>query len=80
VTADHLHSGPLSEIITSATAMNMLVHCWQKKKKSTANGSNYIEKECFVASPPNSAIVLFVSAVVSMEINRRHYFCSNIHI
>ena len=41
-----------------------------------------IEKQCFVAanlSLSNSVIVLFVFVAVSLEINRRHYFQSNLH-
>jgi len=50
-----------------------LVHRWSK---CIDNGSGYIEKQCFVAVfvLSNSAIVLFVSVVASMEINRKHYF------
>ena len=48
--------------------MQALVHCW---RKCIANGGDYLEKECFVAKN-----LLFVSVVVSMEINREHYFRS----
>ena len=56
-----------------------LVHCWQK---CIANGGDYIEKQCFVTENSlhqNRVIVLPVPVVVSMEINRRHYFSSNLH-
>jgi len=46
--------------------------------KWIANGGDDVEKECFVweFALSNSVIVLFVSVVVSMEINGRHYFQS----
>ena len=40
-----------------------------------------VEKECFAVGNllyQNSFIALFVSVVVSKEINRRHYFWSNL--
>ena len=49
--------------------MQALVHCW---RKCIAIGDDYVQK--FALS--NSVIVLFVSIVVSKEINRRHYFWS----
>jgi len=58
--------------------MQTLVHGW---RKCIANGGDCVEKQCFVAknfSLSNSVIVLFVSIVVFMEINRRHYFRSGL--
>ena len=51
-------------------SMQALVQHW---KKSIANGGNRVEKQSFVAE--NS---LYVSVVISMEINRRHSFQSNL--
>ena len=51
-------------------SMQALVQHW---KKSIANGGNHVEKQSFVAD--NS---LYVSVVISMEINRRHSFQSNL--
>ena len=51
-----------------------LVHHCQKR---TVNGSGYVEKYYFIAENLqflSSVIVLIVSVVVSMEINRRYYF------
>ena len=42
-------------------------------KKCIVNGSDYDEKQCF-AENFLSVIVPLVSIVVTMEINRRHYF------
>ena len=60
-------------------AMQTLVYCWQK---CIANGGDYVEKECFGAENflYQVTLVLFVSVVVSMEINKKHYFWSNLHI
>ena len=52
-------------------------------EKCTATGSGYVEKQCFVAEylfNQNSAVVLSVSAAVSIEINRRQYFWSDLCI
>lgn len=35
---------------------------------------------CFVSLLSNSIYVLFVSVVVAMEINERHYFQSKLHV
>jgi len=58
-------------------SMQTLVCGWQKCR---ANGSGCAEKWCFVAEKLlyRSVTVLFVSLTVSMEINRRHYFQSNL--
>jgi len=50
-------------------------------QSNIANGSDYAEKQHFIAefALSNSVIVLIVSVVVSMEINRMHYFWSNLH-
>ena len=53
---------------------HVLVHHW---RRCIANDGDYIEKQCFAIS--NSVIVLFISAAVSMEINRRHQFQGNLH-
>ena len=59
-------------------SMQALVHCWWK---CTPNGGDYVEK-CFCswefALSNIGVIVLFASVVVSMEINSRHYFQSNV--
>jgi len=55
-----------------------LVHGWQK---CTANGGEYVERNTFCCQEfalSDSVIVFFVSVEVSMEINRRHYFWSNL--
>ena len=55
--------------------MQAPVHCWQKCR---ANGGDRVKVLCsreFALS--NSVMVLFVSVVVSTEINRRHYFQSD---
>ena len=52
------------------------VHCWQK-----FTGGGHIEKQCFVAENLVYQVLLLCSLylfVVSMEINRRHYFQSNL--
>ena len=57
--------------------MQALVHRWQKW---VADGDNCIGKQCcsweFALS--NSVIVLFLSGVVSIEINRKRYFQSSL--
>jgi len=58
--------------------MQALVHRWPK---CTAIGGDYVNKMVFCSQEfalSNSVIVLFVSIVVSMEINRRHYFRSGL--
>ena len=63
--------------VTSA-GMLALVHCWWT---CIANGGDCVEKQCFVAENfLYSVFVLFVSVVVSIEINRRHCFWSDLHI
>ena len=57
--------------------MQVLVHCWWK---CIANGSDYVEKQGFVAENllyQRVIVVLFVAVVVSKEINKMHYFWSN---
>lgn len=52
-------------------------------KKWVANSSDYIEKWCFVDEVGVYQTVLlcpFMPLVVSMEMNRRHYFQSNLRI
>ena len=51
-------------------------------QSNIANGSDYAEKQHFIAefALSNSVIVLIVSVVVSMEINRRQYFQSKLRI
>jgi len=60
--------------------MQAFVHCsW----KCIANGGACVEKIVFCNwefALSKSVFVLFVSIVVSMEINRRHYFLSNLCI
>ena len=59
--------------------MQVLTHSWQKYM---ANDGDSVGKTVFCSSEcvlSNSIIVLFVS-VVSMEINRRHYFQRDLHI
>ena len=48
-----------------------LGHCWWK---GTTNGGDCVEKECLL----NSVTVHFV--IASVEISRRHYFWSDLHI
>ena len=58
--------------------MQALVHLWWKR---IASGDDCTEK-CFVVENlflRSSVIVIFVLVVASMEINRRHYFWSNLH-
>jgi len=45
-----------------------------------ASGGDYAEKQCFVAENLlyQTVLLCFVSVVVSMEINRRHYFWSSL--
>jgi len=64
---DSNSGSPLLMQIVTSTACKLLFILF------IANGGDYAEKLCFVALS-NSVIVLFVSVVVSMEINRRHYF------
>jgi len=54
------------------------IHC---QSKCRATGGDYVEKQSFVAENLLHQVVLlyFVSVVVSVEINRRHYFQSNLH-
>ena len=56
--------------------MHALVHWWWK---CITNDGDYVEKECFVAENLIYQIVFLVSIQVSVEINRRHYFWSNLH-
>jgi len=66
-------SALLVQIVTS-TARRLLLTAGEKTQLTMVT----VEKPCFVAENlPNSVIVLFVFVVVSMEINRRHYFQSN---
>ena len=54
-------------------SMQAFVHCWQKCLPS---GGDCVEKQCFVHKNyalSNSVFVLFVSAAVPREINRRQY-------
>jgi len=60
--------------------MQALVHCWWK---CIANGGDYTEKQLFCSwgfALSNTIVVLFVSITVVMEINRRHYFLSDLHM
>ena len=56
-------------------SMQAIMHCWWK---CTTNGGDCVEKDCFVAKNLIYQTVLLHS--LSMEINRRHYFWSNLHI
>ena len=50
--------------------------------KCIAHGGDCVEKQCFVAEDfalSNSVVMLFVSVVVSMKINSKYYFWSNLH-
>lgn len=60
-------------------ALQALVHCW---RKYTASSGDWVEKLCFVAAnlPYGTVIVLFISVVVSMEVNSRHYFQSDLRV
>lgn len=52
-------------------------------KKDVVNDVDNIESYCFVAEKLICQIVLLcsvVSAVISMGINRRHYFCGDLRI
>jgi len=57
-------------------SMQALVHHW---KKCRANDGDYAQKQfcSWESALSNNVIVLFVSVVVSMEINRRRYFWSH---
>ena len=59
--------------------MQALVHCWSK---CITNGGDCGEKYCSVAKNllDQAVTVLTVSAIVSMDINRRHYFQSDLLI
>ena len=59
--------------------MQAFVQDWQQ---CIANGADYVAEQCFVTefSLSNSFIVLFASVAVSTEINRRHYFSSDLGI
>ena len=69
--------------VTSAGAyfykcgIQALVHC---RQKCIANGGDYwkIVLCSWAFALSNSFILLFLCSVVSMEINRRHYFHSNL--
>ena len=70
-------SPPLVQIFTSTTCKLFFI----TSKKCIIKGGDYIEKIFFCSwefALSRSVIVLFV--VVSMEINRRHYFWSNLCI
>ena len=61
-------------------SMQALVHSWWN---CIANGGDYIEKIAFYSwesALSNWVTVLIVTAVVSMKINRRHYFWSGLCI
>jgi len=61
--------------------MQNFINRWQK---FIANGGDYVDEECFVAENLSNSIIVplvsVVSAVISVEINRRHYFLINLHI
>jgi len=61
-------SPPLMQIFTSA-ACRLLFITGENVQLMVVT----VEKPCFVALS-KSVIMLFVSVVISMEINRRHYF------
>jgi len=54
-------------------SIQAFVYCQQK---CIATGGVYVEKQCFVAKN----LLYHIDVVVSMKINRRHYFWSNLHI
>ena len=69
-------SALLVQIVTS-TARRLLLTAGEKTQLTMVT----VEKPCFVAENlPNSVIVLFAFVVVSLEINRRPYFQSNLCI
>ena len=75
--ADHISDGHAD---FCKRGMQALVHRWQK---CIANGDGCTEKQCFIAQNLfylNCVIVLSLSVVVSMEINRRYYFHSSLCI
>jgi len=59
--------------------MQVPIHCWQK---CIAHSGACVEKYCLVAenSLSDRVIVLAVFVVVSMKINRRHYFQSKLGV
>jgi hypothetical protein len=59
--------------------MQVLVHRW---RKCIANGDDYVERQCSVAENVlfSTALLRPLSVVFSVEISRRHYFCSALHI
>ena len=58
-------------------SMQALAHCWRTCK---ANGGGCVEKWFIAENLPYQSFMLFVSVVVSMEINRKHYVQSNLWI
>ena len=57
--------------------------CSSLEKKCIANAGDCVENYCFVAENflyHKSVIVLLLAAVVSMGINRRHYFRNDPHM
>ena len=62
--------------------MQDIVHCWGKCR---TNDGDYVEKNIYICMffvAKNfiyQVTVLIVSVVVYMEINRRHYFRSNLY-
>jgi len=57
-------------------SMQAFVNCWQKY---IANDGDYVEKLSLAAESLLYQIVLSASVVVSMQINRRHYFWSDLY-
>ena len=56
---------------------------WSAHLYKSANGPDHVKKQCFFSwefALSKGVIVLFVSVVVSMEINRRHCFWSDLTI
>ena len=71
-------SPPLAQIITSMACRLLFIF----GKKCIANGGDYAEKNVFCSwefALSNSVIVLFVPVVVSIGMNRRHYFWRSLH-
>ena len=56
---------------------------WSAHLCKSANGDDYVKKIALCSwefALSNGVIALFISVVVSMEINRRHYFWSDLHV
>jgi len=65
-------SSPLVQIFMTATCKLLFI----ARRKCIADSADYAEKQCFVAG---NLLYQIVSLVVTMQINRTHYFWSNLY-